>query len=69
MQYKVVDFPKSKNINQTLQSLIENNAVDGWEYSNHKYEHYLLPGTNGCFGIGAKPNTVWHVGHVVFHKK
>lgn len=69
MQYKVIDFPQAKNINQTLQSIIDQQATNGWEYNNHKYEHYLKPGSAGCFGLGAKPDTIWHVGHVVFHKK
>jgi len=68
MNYKVVPFPKSKNIDQALQSIIDNESSQGWEYANHKYEHYLMPGTNGCFGLGAKPDTIWHVGHVVFKK-
>lgn len=68
MNYKVVPFPKSKNIDQALQSIIDHESSQGWEYANHKYEHYLMPGTNGCFGLGAKPDTIWHVGHVVFKK-
>ena len=69
MQYKVVPFPKSKKINDELQAIIDKEAVDGWEYVNHNYSHYLLPGNQGCFGFGAKPDTIWHVGQVVFQKK
>lgn len=68
MQYKVVPFPSSKNINQTLQSIIDSEAVDGWNYVTHQYSHYLMPGSAGCFGIGARPDSIWHVGNVVFQK-
>ena len=68
MQYKVIPFPQSKNINQTLQTIIDTEASNGWVYVNHHYHDYLKPGTNGCFGIGAKPDTIWHVGNVVFQK-
>lgn len=68
MQYKVIPFPQSKKINNQLQSIIDEHAVDGWNYINHNYSDYLLPGNAGCFGIGAKPDTVWHVGNVVFQK-
>lgn len=68
MQYKVVPFPKSTNIDQALQNIIDSESSQGWEYVNHKYEHYLMPGSNGCFGFGAKPDSIWHVGHVIFKK-
>ena len=69
MKYKVVPFPQSSNINNQLQSIIDEHGVDGWVYVNHNYSHYLKPGNAGCFGIGAKPHTIWHVGNVVFHKE
>lgn len=69
MNYKVIPFPKSKNINPHLQEIIDIESSKGWEYVNHKYEHYLSPGTAGCFGFGAKPDTIVHVGHVVFKKE
>ncbi len=69
MQYKVIPFPQSKNINNQLQDIIDKEAVDDWKYVNHNYSDYLLPGSAGCFGLGAKPDTVWHVGNVVFQKE
>ena len=69
MNYKVVPFKQVKNINQELQTILSENAKDGWEYANHNYQHYLKPGTSGCFGLGAKSDQVWHVGHVVFKKE
>ncbi|MEX0997623.1 MAG: hypothetical protein WDZ45_11280 [Flavobacteriaceae bacterium] len=68
MEFKVVPFPKTKDINGDLQAIISAESSSGWEYVNHKYEHYLMPGTSGCFGFNAKPDTIWHVGHVVFKK-
>ena len=69
MNYKVVPFPQTRNINDELQSILDLEASEGWEYVNHKYEHYLKPGSAGCFGLGAKPDTIWHIGHVVFKKE
>lgn len=69
MQYKVVPFPQTKNINNDLQTIIDTQSADGWQYVNHKYEDYLRPGTDGCFGLGSRPNQIWHVGHVVFQKQ
>ena len=69
MQYKVIPFPPSKNINQELQSIVNAEAIDGWKYENHIYNNYIYPGTNGCFGFGAKPETMYHVGNVVFSKE
>jgi hypothetical protein len=68
MQYKVVPFPQSKNINQALQNIIDQNSAEGWEYVNHNYSHYLRPGNSGCFGFGSRPDEIWHVGNVVFKK-
>jgi len=68
MQYKVVPFNRAKFPDQALQSIIEENAVDGWKYKNHEYSDKLFPGNNGCFGIGATPNSINHVGFVVFEK-
>ena len=69
MQYKVVPFPNSKNINQQLQLIIDTEAVNGWNYAGHNYGDYLQPGSSGCFGIGAKPDSIVHVGNVVFSKE
>lgn len=69
MEYKVVAFPQSKNINAELQAIINREAINGWEYVNHNYSHYLRPGTEGCFGFGARADEVWHVGNVIFSKK
>ena len=41
MNYKVIPFNQTKNINQELQNIIDANAIDGWEYINHNYHHYL----------------------------
>ena len=69
MQYKVIPFPRSKNINDELQNIINAEAINGWKYVDHNYSHYLQPGSAGCFGIGASPDTIRHVGNVVFQKE
>lgn len=69
MSYKVVPFNQTKNINQELQDILDTNSSEEWEYLNHNYHHYLRPGTSGCFGLGARADEIWHVGHVVFKKK
>ena len=69
MNYKVVPFNPTKNINQDLQSIINENSSSEWEYVSHKYHHYLKPGSDGCFGIGSRPDQIFHVGHVVFKRK
>lgn len=68
MKYKVVPFNQSQNPSQELKTIIDREAVDGWEYVNHEYSHYLKPGSAGCFGFGAQPDMVLHTGMVVFGK-
>jgi len=60
---------RTHNINQQLQSIIDTEAVNGWNYAGHNYGDYLQPGSSGCFGIGAKPDSIVHVGNVVFSKE
>lgn len=69
MEYKVIPFPRSKTPSESLNTLIQEHAVNGWEYHNHQYSDKLTPGNSGCFGIGAQPDFVVHVGMVVFTKK
>lgn len=68
MQYKVVPFPPSKNINDQLQYIIDTEATNGWRYVSHQYGQYSTPGSEGCFGFGAKPGRTLHVGMIVFEK-
>lgn len=68
MNYKVVPFNQSTSTSQDLQRILDENSADGWKYENHMYNDYLKPGSSGCFGIGARADQIWHVGHVVFSK-
>lgn len=69
MEYKVISFPRSKTPAESLQVIIKEHAINGWQYSNHQYSDKLTPGKAGCFGIGSQPDFVVHVGMVVFVKK
>lgn len=69
MEYRVIPFPRSKTPADSLQSIISQNAINGWQYANHQYSDKLTPGKAGCFGIGSQPDFVVHVGMVVFVKE
>ncbi|NVK64164.1 MAG: hypothetical protein HWE22_06225 [Flavobacteriales bacterium] len=69
MKYKIVDFPPCANAKTELKSIIDREAVDGYEYAGHQYSDKMQPGSSGCFGIGARPATTVHIGMVVFKKK
>jgi hypothetical protein len=68
MKYKVVPFNLTDNVSNTLQSIIDAESAGGFKYVNHQYSDKLYPGSAGCFGFGSKPDTVVHVGFVVFEK-
>lgn len=67
--YKVVPFNQSDNVPSSLQRIIDSEAVDGWKYVNHQYSDKLKPGSAGCFGIGATPDSTVHIGFIIFEKK
>jgi hypothetical protein len=69
MSYKVVPFERNHDVSNALQTIINAESKNGFKYVNHEYSDKLNPGTSGCFGIGAKPDTVNHVGFVVFEKE
>ncbi|MBQ4819610.1 hypothetical protein [Aquimarina sp. MMG016] len=68
MEFKVVHFERSKDVSAELQNIINAQHSYGWEYVNHQYSDKLIPGNQGCFGLGAKPDMVSHVGLVIFKK-
>ena len=68
MEYQVIPFPRSGNPAQTLSDLVEEHAAEGWIYKNHQYSDKLSPGKDGCFGIGATPDVVTHVGLIMFER-
>lgn len=67
-KYKVVPFNPSNNISNSLQKIIDSEAVNGWRYVNHQYSDKLKPGSAGCFGIGATSDVTIHVGFVIFER-
>ena len=67
--YKVVPFNPSDNVPSSLQRIIDIEVVNGWKYVNHQYSDKLKPGSAGCFGIGATPDSTVHIGFVIFEKK
>jgi hypothetical protein len=68
MSFKVVPFRQTDNVPGDLQRIIDSESASGWKYVSHQYSDKLRPGTAGCFGIGATPDTTTHVGVVVFEK-
>jgi len=69
MSYKVVPFNQTDDVSGSLQEIIDREATGGYKYVNHEYSDKLRPGTAGCFGIGAQPDSTVHVGFVVFEKQ
>lgn len=69
MAYKVVPFERNLNPSSELQRIIDAEAVGGYKYVNHEYSDKLKPGNIGCFGLGSTPDSVIHVGFVVFEKE
>ena len=72
-QYKVVPFdPVSKRaansaaVASDLESLISQYTSQGWEYVRLETINALMPGTAGCFGLGAEPATNVFYGMAVF---
>ncbi|MCX7551239.1 hypothetical protein [Xanthomarina sp. F2636L] len=75
MNTKVVPFnPFIKNkqnankVAQEMEQLINEQAVDGWKFYNFYTTETLIAGSNGCFGIGAKPDVLINLGFLVFTK-
>lgn len=69
MDYKVVPFDQTDNVSSSLQNIINSQTENGYEYVSHEYSDKIRPGTNGCFGIGARPDSTTHIGFVVFKNK
>ncbi len=68
MRYKVVPFNQYQDVPGSLQNIIDEASANGYRYVNHQYSDKLRPGTAGCFGIGATPDTTIHIGFVIFEK-
>ncbi|MFZ1610602.1 MAG: hypothetical protein WAT52_06010 [Chitinophagales bacterium] len=55
MTYKVVNFrPTGHNSSSQLEDIIVTNSNDGWEYVETTMISTYQPGSDGCFGFGAK---------------
>jgi hypothetical protein len=75
MEIKVVPFNaqigqsgSTADIANQLQSLIESNTPEGWEYMRLESVETFVAPDSGCFGLGAKPgyNKVFNM--VIFKK-
>jgi hypothetical protein len=69
MTYKVVNFnPKGSDAAAQLESIISINTASQWTYVETTMISTYIPGSDGCFGVGAKPgyNQTQHI--VVFKK-
>jgi hypothetical protein len=62
MKYKVVPFTASitstsgaSEAASQLQTLIDRNISEGWEYLRLEHVDTYVAGNNGCLGLGATP--------------
>lgn len=60
MEYRLVPFePKISDANPTgsatdaLEAIIQKNLKDGWEFKSIENHSTIVPGSTGCFGLGA----------------
>jgi len=68
MNYKITNFREGNNPAADLEKQIEEQSSQGYEYVSHQYSDKIMPGSAGCFGFGAKPQTTAHIGFIVFKK-
>jgi hypothetical protein len=75
MDYKVVPFRAALSSGQNagdaagqVQSLISEQATQGWEFVSCGNIDTTIAGSDGCFGIGAKPPVSTSVLVLVFKK-
>jgi hypothetical protein len=75
MEFKIVPFMaqlksggNSGTVASQMQSVIDTNVAQGWEYMQVDSVQTFVEGNKGCFGIGATPgvSTVFNV--MVFKK-
>ena len=73
MQYIVIPFDpvtkraaNSSAVADELQSLNAQYVSQGWEYVRLETISAIMPGTAGCFGMGAEPPSNVFYGMVVF---
>jgi hypothetical protein len=75
MIYRVVAFSSAIGTTDTsataagqLESLINSQAEEGWEYIRLEHVDTYVAGSSGCFGLGATPAQVKSVTMAVFRK-
>jgi hypothetical protein len=75
MAYKVKPFvaqvssiSSSSAVADQMESFIQKEAVDGWEFVSCGNVDTLIQGSNGCFGFGAKPSTSTSIMVLIFMK-
>lgn len=77
MEYKVVGFvPSLKQegkekvllVAPQLEEVINKYAKEGWSYVRLEQVTTHVKGTDGCFGIGAKPASITSRQMIVFRK-
>lgn len=75
MEYRVVPFSADVRSHQggsdaasDLQSLINSEASDGWEFVDFEQVQTYKAGSSGCFGIGATEPETFTVTMVIFRR-
>jgi hypothetical protein len=75
MEYKVKPFiarvgnsENSDAVARQVQEVIERESVGGWEFVCTGNIDTEISGSNGCFGIGAKPGSATSIMVLVFRK-
>lgn len=75
MEFKIVPFTAqiTKNDSSTsvatqMQSIIDSNVSQGWEYIRMDSVQTNVAGTSGCFGLGAQPGFSTTFNVLVFRK-
>ena len=75
MQYQAVAFDPpatrsgpAETAANALDQLVNSYAVDGWEFMGVQNHSTVVPGSNGCFGIGATSPYPMTVSIAVFRR-
>jgi hypothetical protein len=75
MEYKAVGFdPAMSRANSVagaaadLERLVSSHATEGWEFLGLQNHSTVVPGTGGCFGLGATSPYDVTVSIAVFYK-
>jgi hypothetical protein len=76
MQYKVIPFASNvkrdgniSDVARQLQTVIDSNTIDGWQYQRMENVVTFVDGTKGCFGFGALPGNNVSFQMLVFVKQ